>query len=513
MLKIGFVSFKNGGGCTTAAINASRYFAGGGYSVTLVEPQKVLTPVFINLNEVDRFKDGITIFPGWAGEELDCEIAVFDLGITPSLSKAIPCDKYYLCADITEDDEEMLVEYMQENGYEYTLLLKECSKERLSAFKKIKNSSTYSIPKILTRCSQDFAELLDIALRAAGMIPPSVNMESEAWDDLHVKEDEKDPQTSALNSFIGIATSVVSSTVNIVKDTSERLKSKKDKPEPEPEPEEEPVSAEPDMSDAITPEDDQNEDALKNSSTGILSSIFCTGKGFISRFGERYGKAKANLKDRFNKEDAEEKEISEESAKLQDEKEKRKKKEKVAKVEYFGHVSLFVTSLRHGSGSSYTAGSIAAAFAKKGNTVCLCHQPETNIPQDKKITEYTNGNSFEQAFRKGRIVIYDRGPFGGITKDDMSEMYRSDIKILVCGEEEPDIERLASFIHKLGEDLAKDWLYVFNLPRSKRRKFYIEELMQEYHIMFLPMHDYNAIPSAIADKWLKEFKKHQSMSL
>lgn len=174
---------------------------------------------------------------------------------------------------------------------------------------------------------------------------------------------------------------------------------------------------------------------------------------------------------------------------------------------YLGHITVFVTSLRHGCGSSYVAGSIASYFTSTGATACLCHKPGTNFPEDRYMIEYTGGAPYDDAFR-AKAVVFDRGTFPELGRAELSELKKADMKLLVSNDDERDIERLATFIHKM-EDAASGWLYVFNLPKSRKSRKHIEELMQDYRIVFLPLHDYGALPKDVQSLWAKEAKRAQ----
>jgi hypothetical protein len=188
-------------------------------------------------------------------------------------------------------------------------------------------------------------------------------------------------------------------------------------------------------------------------------------------------------------------------------KEKEKPSQKRANVHFFGHVTLFVTSLKHGSGESYASASIASAFADTYDVqVCLCHKKGTAFPQKKRIFECTAGDDFADAYRYN-VVIFDRGIMGELKTNEMRELQRCDVKVLVSNGDEADIRRLAKFIHKMG-DLADKWVYVFNLVPTQKRAREIKELMKGYQCLFLPFHDACDAPKKLKAQWLEVLVKN-----
>ena len=181
------------------------------------------------------------------------------------------------------------------------------------------------------------------------------------------------------------------------------------------------------------------------------------------------------------------------------------------KLHFFGRVSIFVTGLRHGCGCTYITGSLATTMANElKEIICVCHRQGTNLPSMSRIKEYTGDTDFDRAYQ-GKVVIYDRGILGEFTQEEMIEMRRADIRLLVCNGEESDIQRLARFIHKAG-DSAKDWMYVFNLVPNQWRMVKIRELMHDYNIIFIPLHDYTHIPVKVKKEWIKKINSAKKTS-
>lgn len=182
-----------------------------------------------------------------------------------------------------------------------------------------------------------------------------------------------------------------------------------------------------------------------------------------------------------------------------------KEKEKVSKLKFAGHLSIFITALKHGAGSSHIAGSIGSTLAASNNHVCFIHRKDVEYPEGKYMSEYT-GTEFEQAYHMAKTLIIDRGCLGELSREEMVEMQRADVKILVCGSSESDFQMLARFIHKCGS-AAKEWIYVFNLVAGKKKKNQIKDLMREYDYIFLSTHDYDEIPKEVSEMWNKKIRQ------
>ena len=182
-----------------------------------------------------------------------------------------------------------------------------------------------------------------------------------------------------------------------------------------------------------------------------------------------------------------------------------KEKDSQSKIKFVGHLTVFVTALKHGAGSSHVAGIIGSALVASNNIVCFVHKKGTEYPNNKNMCEYIDTN-FEESYNIAKTIVIDRGCLGELTRNELVEMQRADIKVLVCGSSESDFQALARFIHKAGTASGK-WLYVFNHVSSKKKRDLIKDLMQEYDYIFLQMCDYDEAPKDILDMWNKQIKK------
>lgn len=197
--------------------------------------------------------------------------------------------------------------------------------------------------------------------------------------------------------------------------------------------------------------------------------------------------------------------LSEENTVVTDMNNSTKEKDTQSKLKFVGHLTVFVTALKHGAGSSHVAGIIGSTLVASNNKVCFVHKKETEYPNKKNMCEYTE-TDFEEPYNMAKTIIIDRGCLGELTRKELVEMQRSDIKILVCGSNESDYQALARFIHKAGT-AANNWIYVFNHVSSKKKRVVIKDLMQEYDYIFLQTCDYDEAPKDILDMWNKQIKK------
>ena len=178
-----------------------------------------------------------------------------------------------------------------------------------------------------------------------------------------------------------------------------------------------------------------------------------------------------------------------------------RRKEK-AKTLYLGHLSIFVTSLRHGCGNSYIAGSIASALTDIYNKDIYLERNESSTPLPDNFMVHdikTDDDRFE-AYQSGYIV-YDRGVYDELTEIDKADLCRSDVHVMVCTGDEQDLIHLSQFIREQGEH-AYNWLYIFNHVLDNQRKE-IEEAMADFTIMIVPFHDSAEVPA----KLQKEYKQ------
>lgn len=171
------------------------------------------------------------------------------------------------------------------------------------------------------------------------------------------------------------------------------------------------------------------------------------------------------------------------------------------KNNFSGHISVFVTSFRHGCGASYTAGSLAVALANRYNREVYIDRADNNasLPDDYLVKAISTEEDRFEAYKSG-LIVYDRGPYENVRSNavDNSDMLRSDLNIMTVTYE--DLGNVAKFISE-EENQAYDWLFVFNHVTDKERQKDIEAAMDGYSILFLPQHDFSAVTGQLQKDW------------
>lgn len=101
LVKIGFFSLKDHTGCSSFAIHAANYIAGGDNSVAIIEPDTVLEPQYADV-QVEKNEDGsfefnnIHFYPQGCMTEPTEDILIYDFGkvkICPESGEKV----IYLC--------------------------------------------------------------------------------------------------------------------------------------------------------------------------------------------------------------------------------------------------------------------------------------------------------------------------------------------------------------------------------------------------------------------------------
>ena len=171
------------------------------------------------------------------------------------------------------------------------------------------------------------------------------------------------------------------------------------------------------------------------------------------------------------------------------------------KNNFSGHISVFVTSFRHGCGASYTAGSLAVALANRYNREVYIDRADNNasLPDDYLVKAISTEEDRFEAYKSG-LIVYDRGPYENVKANavDNSDMLRADLNIMTVTYE--DLGNVAKFISE-EENQAYDWLFVFNHVTDKERQKDIEAAMDGYSILFLPQHDFSAVTGQLQKDW------------
>ena len=173
---------------------------------------------------------------------------------------------------------------------------------------------------------------------------------------------------------------------------------------------------------------------------------------------------------------------------------------KPEKTDFTGHLSIFVTSFRHGCGASYTAGSIAAALANRYEQEVYIDRSNHNslLPDDYLIKDAETDEERFEAYKSG-LIVYDKGLYQDIVNDQLNkaDMIRADLCLMVVTYE--DLANIAEFISKQ-QDNIYDWLFVFNhvLPEQIKE---IQDMMDGYNLLILPFHNFSKISRSLQKDW------------
>lgn len=166
---------------------------------------------------------------------------------------------------------------------------------------------------------------------------------------------------------------------------------------------------------------------------------------------------------------------------------------------FSGHISIFVTSLRHSCGTSYIAGSLASALTDIYNRdVWLDHKEGDIMPDNIMVKEILSDEDRFNAYKNG-IVIFDKGLYKDLSNEDHNEMIRADVNIMVSTADEIDLRNLAAFIKKEG-NMANKWLFVFNHVQPNQKSL-LDTVMRNYNHLIIPQHDYSEVPASIRKEW------------
>lgn len=171
------------------------------------------------------------------------------------------------------------------------------------------------------------------------------------------------------------------------------------------------------------------------------------------------------------------------------------------KTVFMGHISVFVTSLRHSCGSSYTSGSIATAMTDiYDRNVHIMHKSDTPLPDNYMVKEIRTESDLMDAIRSG-LIVYDQGLYEELDEKAKENLLRADLRIMVSTADEFDLEKLSLFISEQ-KSAAYDWLYVFDHVQKKQEKE-ILSTMDGFSVLLLPQHDYAELPANLRKEWKK----------
>lgn len=184
------------------------------------------------------------------------------------------------------------------------------------------------------------------------------------------------------------------------------------------------------------------------------------------------------------------------------------KKKQIANQMLCGKETIFVTGLKHGCGCSHTGLSFAKYILRAyGEKLCICHKKGSYDLEDEDITEYTKDTDYDSVFATNRFIIYDCGILGELNSEQLVELNRCNIKIMVCNGDEKYLGNLSNFIRKLG-NTSSEWIFAFNLVTSREKEAIIRKIMDGYKICFIPLHDRDNLPKKVSKMWDLALKRN-----
>lgn len=184
------------------------------------------------------------------------------------------------------------------------------------------------------------------------------------------------------------------------------------------------------------------------------------------------------------------------------------KKKQSANQVLCGKETIFITGLKHGCGCSHTGLSFARyIIGTYSENICICHRKGAYDLEDEDIAEYTKDTDYGSIFGTNRFIIYDCGILGELNADQLVELKRCNIKIMVCNGDEKYLGNLSNFIRKLG-NTSNEWIFAFNLVTSREKEIMIRRIMDGYKICFIPLHDCENIPKKTAKIWDSVLKRN-----
>ena len=528
IVKIGFFSLKDGVGCTNFSIHAANYLASGDKSVALVEAKTVLEPKFHTAETL--FDDNGTFvindvhyYPAKSEAVCDEDVEIIDYGkITVLHEFPEDIDKLFLCTDGSGDDIDDISEYLAEFNFKPNLIIIGGSQKQLSIYKEALGLSTTLIQsKSDVYCPYDLSLKIALILRSKNIVPPELNRDWKldkvkfGSGPIIPKEDSKKSSRSLFGkkkkkvdeSPVEEPVPVPEENDNEEEESAVLQASEEEEiirsnefeemsyvnvpvPKPKPAPVEEKPKPEPEPKKEEKPEPKKKEKSKrkpKNNHNKERKLLFDLNKikDSTAKITENIAETSGNIVAQIKEKQAE------------------KNKAPKQKVIYTGHITVFVTSFRHGCGASYTAGSIASSMASIYDKDVYIERVQKNVslPNDYMVKEIKTEDDQFEAYKNG-LIVYDKGLYDELNDVDRSDMIHADMNVMVVTND--DMSRVAKFIHEQGDN-AYSWLFVFNhvLPTQKKD---IEDALADYNVMILPFHDFSAVPPKLIKDWKAAIK-------
>lgn len=175
-----------------------------------------------------------------------------------------------------------------------------------------------------------------------------------------------------------------------------------------------------------------------------------------------------------------------ERRKLLDKKQDNKKSKAV--VKRYGTESIYVTSLRHGTGNTHFSVSLGNYLISKGN-VGIVRYSDKSAVYNKLDDAVAVVNGVENMSILGNVqyLIFDSVPLNEMDAAETLDLQRANKKVMMCWPDDDYLQMLADYLKKEDEDTS-NWFFVFENVSDEQIKE-ITRIMQSYNSCYLPIFD------------------------
>lgn len=178
----------------------------------------------------------------------------------------------------------------------------------------------------------------------------------------------------------------------------------------------------------------------------------------------------------------------------------------VRSIPFGGHLSVGITGVVHGIGTTFTALCFGNYFASKGyRTAYVDHCGNGDLTRLEAVMDRSNRLTHvdEASFVADDITYFKDGKtaytksirgFGRVLSDfgclcdekAITEFNRSDIRLVICPSADWKLAIINDFIERMNPyDSNREWIYVFP-PFGKADKKQIRKTLQTNHVLFFP---------------------------
>lgn len=163
-------------------------------------------------------------------------------------------------------------------------------------------------------------------------------------------------------------------------------------------------------------------------------------------------------------------------------------KDPTIKANDVSRLNIFVTGISHSVGTSFVAGSISSALTYIYNKEVWVDFYDKNCDDvDNYMVKSVSSDEDRFNAFKSSFFVQDKGVYSLLTDNDMADMLRADINIMVSTAKENDLKDIAAFI-KQNQEIIGNWVFAFNHVTNNQEKI-IEKAMKNYNYIIIPFHD------------------------